>query len=136
MIGFGLYAEELWLELAEEAGPALRLLQRAELFRRTVVGAADLGLHLKHLTQEEASRSLTSRLGMSAAEARVELARIALRPLEAAAALETRASLLRLRDDWTRHHGAAATLAVFQAELCRFGAMPASLVRWGLGLDG
>ncbi|MEO8452469.1 MAG: DUF885 family protein, partial [Gemmatimonadota bacterium] len=135
LIGFGLYAEELWLELPGETGPALRLLQRADLFRRTLVGAVDLGLHMKRLSPAEATRSLMSRLPLSASEAGVELSRIALRPLEAAASLETRASLLVLRSDWLKRRGPGAALAQFHAELFRFGAMPTSLVRWGLGVD-
>jgi uncharacterized protein (DUF885 family) len=47
-----------------------------------------------------------------------------------------RREILELRNDFRAARGASFTLRAFHDALLRYGGLPVTLIRWGLGLDG
>jgi uncharacterized protein (DUF885 family) len=46
-----------------------------------------------------------------------------------------RREILALREDYHRRAGSGFTLRKFHDDLLRYGGLPVSLARWGMGLD-
>ena len=45
-----------------------------------------------------------------------------------------RRDLLRLREDYRKRAGSSFSLRTFHDELMRYGGLPVTLIRWGMGL--
>ena len=135
-LGWALYAQELMAELGFAADPEARLVERVLLLREVHLALADLGLHTRQFTPEEAIDHLVGRLPLSRPTALAEVRRIACRPTAACAAILGRQELRRLRDDARAARDEDFSLEEFHAELFSYGALPVPLIRWGMGLSG
>ena len=71
---------------------------------------------------------------MPRASAEAEVRRYCLAPGYQLCYAVGRRDLLRLREDYRKRAGAAFTLRAFHDELLRYGGLPVTLVRWGMGL--
>jgi uncharacterized protein (DUF885 family) len=93
----------------------------------------DVGVHTGALTFEAAVRLLEGRLHVPRARAEAEVRRAYAQPSALLAYAVGRRELLALRAAYQRRAG-SARLRDFHDALLRFGALPPSLVRWGLDL--
>jgi len=124
--GFGLYA----LALLDEAG---EVAERGLLLYRAVLAQIDIGLHTGQLSLGDALKLLADRFPLEPREALAAVRGVLVDPGVATGAIVTRRELLRLRDDRRRALGPAFSDHRHHAELLEYGALPVSLVRWGLG---
>jgi uncharacterized protein DUF885 len=134
-LGWSLYAQELLPELGLASEPEARLVERVLLLRDIHLAIADLGLHTRRLTPEEALAQLTAQVPVERDTALADVRRLACRPTSACAALLGRQELRRLRDDVRRARGAGFDLDDFHREVFGYGGLPVPLIRWGMGLD-
>jgi uncharacterized protein (DUF885 family) len=134
-LGWALYAQELLPELGLAAEPEARLVERVLLLRDIQLAIADLGLHTRRLTPEEAVAQLVGRVPVERAAALALVRRLACRPTSGCAALLGRQEWRRLRDDVRAAQGEAFTLDDFHRESFGYGGLPVPLIRWGMGLD-
>jgi uncharacterized protein (DUF885 family) len=96
----------------------------------------DVGLHTGTLPYDEAVRAVRERMGYSAAHAESEVRRACAEPAYQLAYALGRREILALRDAYRRAAGAETTPRAFHDALLRYGGLPVSLTRWGLGVDG
>ena len=100
----------------------------------------DLSVHLRLLSPSDAIEGLHAAVPIPAADAREELLRICLTPLEAAATVLVREDLLALREAWRAAPRKGShpphPLAALHATVLAYAAMPPTLARWGMGIDG
>ena len=134
--GWGLYAQELMVELGFSAEPESRLMERVLFLREVHLAIVDLGLHTRQLTPAEAVEHLLARTPTSREVALADVRRLACRPTSAAAAILGRQELHRLRDDVRAAQGERFDLDDFHRALFGYGGLPIPLIRWGMGLDG
>jgi hypothetical protein len=135
-LGWALYVVEWMAAEGYAPAPELQLSARVHLLRAAHLALADLGLHTRQFTADEALGHLTTRLPIEPAVATAEVRRIACRPLEACAAMLGRRELKRLRADCRVARGAEFNLPEFHQEVLSYGGLPVPLMRWGMGLDG
>jgi hypothetical protein len=134
-LGWALYAQELMAELGFRPESEARLVERVLLLRDVHLAIADLGLHTKQFTPEEAVEHLTGHTPTDRHTALAHVRRLACRPTSACAAILGHQELRRLREDATRSRGAGFSLGDFHDELLGYGGLPVPLIRWGMGLD-
>jgi hypothetical protein len=100
---------------------------RPERLRRHAVSAIlDIGLHTRGLNPEQGVALLEERLKLGPTEGLALVRRIAANPTCGISAVAGRRELLALR---AAYHGSD-----FVAAVRPYGALPVSLIRWGLGL--
>jgi uncharacterized protein (DUF885 family) len=133
--GWALYAEQLMDETGFHAEPAGRFFNRLALLWRALRIPLDIGLHTGSLTFDAAVRFLADRLHVPVQQAEAEVRRTYAEPAYQLAYAAGRRELLALRDTYRRRAGADFTLGAFHGAVLRYGALPISLVRWGLGVD-
>ena len=133
--GWGLYVQVLLAERGWLGSPEARFAERALLLGEVHLAIADLGLHTRQLTPEEAIGQLTGQALLDPAAALAQVRRIACRPGSAWAAILGYQELVRLRDDARAARGPEFSLAGFHDELLGYGGLPVPLIRWGMGLD-
>jgi uncharacterized protein (DUF885 family) len=133
--GWGLYAQELMVELGFHPTPDARLIERVLFLRDVHLALVDIGLHTRQLTTDEAIGHLSERIPFDRNIAIADVRRLLSQPLVACAAVLGRQELRRLREDYQTAKGEAFTLAGFHDELLRYGGLPIPLIRWGMGLD-
>jgi len=133
--GWALYAEELMYETGFHTSPAERFFSRVALLWRALRIPLDVGLHTGTLTFDSAVRLLAERLHVPVREAAAEVRRTYAEPAYQLAYAMGRRELLSLRDAYRRRAGADFSLSAFHQAVLAYGAIPVSLVRWGLGVD-
>ena len=108
-------------------GWALLRDENPDRLKRHAVGVLlDVGIHTRGLSVEGGVELLRSHLNMEHAPAEALVRRTAAAPTYALTAAVGRRELLALREDYQRSD--------FHAAVRPYGALPVSLIRWGLGL--
>jgi hypothetical protein len=130
--GWALYCEDMMAEEGFYAGDEERLFQRLHLLWRAVRILLDVGLHTRGMTFEQAVDYLTAHLHVDRANAEAEVRRYCANPSYQLCYAVGRRELLQLRDDYRAAHG--PSLRGFHDAVLRYGGLPVSLIRWGLGL--
>jgi uncharacterized protein (DUF885 family) len=113
-----------------------RFFQRIALLWRALRIVLDVGLHTGTLPYDEAVRMVRDRMGYSAAHAESEVRRACAEPAYPLAYAMGRRELLALREAYARAAGPDYSLRAFHDAVMRYGGLPVSLMRWGMGLDG
>jgi uncharacterized protein (DUF885 family) len=133
--GWALYCEELMAEAGFYASLEERLFQRLHLLWRAVRIVLDVGLHTRGMTPEQAVDMLVDRVAMDRSRATAEVSRYCAWPTYQLCYAVGRREFLELRNAWRAQAGASAPLREFHDAVLRYGGLPVSLVRWGMGLD-
>lgn len=136
--GWALYCEQLMAETGYYATPEARLFQLVNLLWRAARVVLDVGLHTRGMTPVEAVQYLTDHLPIERRHAEAEVRRYCAYPTYQLSYAVGRRELLRLRDSFSARAGAGTGgngIRRFHDELLRYGGLPVSLARWGMGLD-
>jgi uncharacterized protein (DUF885 family) len=133
--GWALYCEGMMGEEGFYRSQEERLFQLVALLLRACRVVIDVGLHTRGMSFEEAVQLLTDRVHLDRAHAEAEVRRYCAEPTYQMSYAVGRRELLSLRDAFRRAAGAEYSLKRFHDELLRYGGLPISLVRWGMGLD-
>jgi len=134
--GWALYCETLMEETGFYASPEERFFRLVALLWRALRIPVDVGVHTGALSYEAAVGLLSSRMHVPRARAEAEVRRAYASPSGMLAYAVGRREVLGLRADFLEQAGPSATLRDFHDALLGYGALPASLTRWGLGLSG
>lgn len=95
----------------------------------------DIGLHTRGLTPEAAIAQLMDALPVDAVVAEAAVAELCRWPTRGLAAVVGRRELLALETDARAHAGTSFDAEQFRDALLRHGALPVSLIRWGMGIE-
>lgn len=133
--GWAFYCEGLMLDSGFLATPAERMFHAQHVLWRALRVVLDVSLHTKGMSVGDAARRLRDELGFDAETAASEAARYCAYPTYQLCYAVGRREIERLRDDARRERGAGFSLAAFHDELLSYGALPAALARWGMGLS-
>jgi Bacterial protein of unknown function (DUF885) len=133
--GWALYAEGLMDETGFHSEPAERFFHCLALLWRALRVPLDIGVHTGALTFAAATRLLMERLHVPAKHAEAEVRRTYAEPAYQLAYAVGRRELLSLREAYRRRVGSGFALGPFHDAVLAYGAIPISLVRWGLGVD-
>jgi len=132
--GWALYCEELMAEQGFLTRPEERFFQRLHLLWRAARIVLDVRLHTGGMAVEKAVRYLTDTLGIGRASAEAEVRRYCSNPAYQLCYAVGRREFLRLREAYRARAGAGFSLRGFHDEVLRYGGLPVSLIRWGMGL--
>ena len=133
--GWALYCEGVMAEAGFFTTAAQRLFQRIALLWRACRVVIDVGLHTRGMTVDEAVEYLMEHVPAERGHAEVEVRRYCATPTYQMSYAVGRRELLALREAYEAAHGSQASLRSFHDAVLRFGRLPVSLIRWGLGLD-
>jgi uncharacterized protein (DUF885 family) len=133
--GWALYCEGMMVEAGFFTTAAERLFQHIALLWRACRVVIDVGLHTRGMTIEEAVEFLLERVPADRSHAEVEVRRYCATPTYQMSYAVGRRELLDLRRAYEAAHGSETSLRSFHDAVLRFGRLPVSLMRWGLGLD-
>ena len=133
--GWALYCEDMMGEEGFYRSEEEQFFQRVHLLWRAVRILLDVGLHTRGMTFEQGVEYLTSHLGVDRANAEAEVRRYCAEPAYQLCYAVGRRELLKLRDDFRAARGGAFTLRAFHDAVLRYGGLPVTLMRWGLGLN-
>jgi hypothetical protein len=133
--GWALYCEELMAEQGFYDRPETAFFHQVYLLWRAARIVLDVKLHTMAMPIPEAVTYLTDLLGVPRASAEAEVRRYCLAPGYQLCYAVGRRDLLRLREDYRKRAGSAFSLRTFHDELMRYGGLPVTLVRWGMGLQ-
>lgn len=133
--GWALYCEDMMAEEGFYTSPEQRLFQRVALLWRAVRVVADVGLHTRGMTFDEAVDLLVSRIHFDRTHAQAEVRRYCAEPCYQLSYAVGRRELKRLRDAYRAAAGGDYSLRGFHERILAYGGLPVSLIRWGLGLD-
>lgn len=133
--GWALYCEEMMGEEGFYRGVEERFFQRVHLLWRALRIVLDVGLHTRGMSIEEAVDALVNRVHFERQNAEAEVRRYCAYPAYQLCYAVGRRELKALRGAYRRAQGASFTLRGFHETLLRYGGLPVSLMRWGMGLD-
>src|SRR5213594_3475817 len=133
--GWALYCEDMMGEEGFYRSEEEQFFQRVHLLWRAVRILPDVGLPTRRTTFEQAVEYLTSHLGVDRANAEAEGRRYCAEPAQPLCYAVGRREILELRKDFRAARGKAFTLRGFHDALLRYGGLPVTLIRWGLGLN-
>jgi uncharacterized protein (DUF885 family) len=133
--GWALYCEEMMGEAGFYTSPEERLFQKVALLWRACRVVVDVGLHTRGMSFDDAVGFLVDRVHFERANAEAEVRRYCAEPVYQLSYAVGRRELLSLRSAYRQAHGSAFSLRGFHDAILRFGGLPVSLIRWGLGLD-
>jgi uncharacterized protein (DUF885 family) len=133
--GWALYCEELMQEHGFLATPEEAFFQRVHMLWRAVRVVLDVRLHTGGMSVAQAVAYMREMLGIGQASAEAEVRRYCGSPAYQLSYAVGRRELARLRDDRQRRDGPAFDLRRFHDEVLRYGGLPVSLIRWGMGLN-
>jgi uncharacterized protein (DUF885 family) len=133
--GWALYCEELMAEQGFYDRPETAFFHQVYLLWRAARIVLDVKLHTMSMPIPEAVTYLTDLLGVPRASAEAEVRRYCLAPGYQLCYAVGRRDLLRLREDYRKRAGSSFSLRTFHDELLRYGGLPVTLVRWGMGLQ-
>jgi uncharacterized protein (DUF885 family) len=134
--GWALYCESMMEETGFYGTPEERFFRLLALLWRALRIPVDVGVHTGVLAYDAAVRFVASRLHVPRARAEAEVRRAYAQPSGLLAYAVGRRELLNLRAAFQRRAGSAASLRDFHDALLGYGALPTSLIRWGLDLGG
>jgi uncharacterized protein (DUF885 family) len=134
--GWALYCEDMMGEEGFYRTEEEQFFQRVHLLWRAVRILLDVGLHTRGMTFEQAVAELTTHVHVERANAEAEVRRYCAEPTYQLSYAVGRRELLKLRDDFRVAHGGTFTLRGFHDAILRYGGLPLTLTRWGLGLGG
>ncbi|HYK81745.1 MAG TPA: DUF885 domain-containing protein [Gemmatimonadales bacterium] len=132
--GWALYCEDMMGEEGFYRSEEEQFFQRVHLLWRAVRILLDVGLHTRGMTFEQAVTQLASELHVDRANAEAEVRRYCAEPAYPLCYAVGRRELLKLRDDFRAAKGGRFTLRAFHDAILRYGGLPVTLMRWGLGL--
>lgn len=132
--GWALYCEELMAEQGFYETEEERLFQRVHLLWRAMRVLLDVGLHTRGMTFDQAVDQLVDTFGVDRANAQAEVRRYCAWPAYQICYAVGRRELLLLREDFKQAQGGAYTVRRFHDAILPYGALPVSLIRWGMGL--
>jgi len=133
--GWALYCEEMMGEEGFYRGVEERFFQRVHLLWRALRIVIDVGLHTRGMTFEDAVDLLVDRVHFERGNAAAEVRRYCAYPAYQLCYAVGRRELKALRDAYRTAQGSAYTLRGFHDAVFSYGALPVSLMRWGMGLD-
>ncbi len=131
--GWALYCESLFAEL-DLLSPQERFFQTHHLLWRALRILLDVALHTRDLPFASAVRMLRDDLGFDVTSAEAEVRRYCATPTYQLCYAVGRRDILTLREDAKVQRGKDFSLGAFHADLLGYGALPAVLARWGMGL--
>lgn len=132
--GWALYCEDMMAEEGFFETREQRLFQKLALLWRAVRIVADVGLHTRGMTYDQAVDLLVSRLHVDRSHAEAEARRYCAEPCYQLSYAVGRREIKSLRDAYRRAAGADFTLRGFHEAVLAYGGLPVSLMRWGMGL--
>src|SRR5256884_6635903 len=94
-----------------------------------------VGPHPRGMTFGQAVDQFVSHLRVDRANAEAEVRRYCAEPAQPLCYAVGRREILELRKDFRAAQGKAFTLRGFHDALLRYGGLPVTLIRWGLGLN-
>ncbi len=133
--GWALYCEEMMGAAGFYRSVPERLFQQVALLWRAVRIVADVGLHTKGMTFQEAVDLLVNRLHFDRPNAEAEVRRYCATPAYQIGYAVGRREIKSLHDDYRDAAGAEYSLRGFHEDLLTYGLLPVSLMRWGMGLN-
>ncbi|HEX2637492.1 MAG TPA: DUF885 domain-containing protein [Gemmatimonadales bacterium] len=133
--GWALYCEQLMDETGYYCTPEQRVFQLVNLLWRAIRIVLDVGLHTRGMTTREAVDYMVEHLPIERRSAEAEVRRYCAWPTYQLCYAVGRRELLRLRDDFREAAGDAFEPRRFHDALMRYGGLPVSLARWGMGLE-
>lgn len=132
---WGLYALKRLDDGTTWSDPPDRIVIRAHVLFRILLARLDISLHTLQASVAEAVVTLTERLPIPPTEALAAVRGVLMEPTRAAGAVAGCRELERLFTDRQREMGSAFSAARHHDDVLGFGGLPASLIRWGLGLE-
>jgi len=111
-----------------------KFFQRVHLLWRAVRVLLDVGLHTRGMTFAQAVDYLVANLGVDRANAEAEVRRYCAEAAQPLCYAVGRRDILALRSDFRAARGTTFTLRAFHDAILRYGGLPVTLMRWGLGL--
>jgi uncharacterized protein (DUF885 family) len=132
--GWALYCEEMMGEAGFYSTLEEKFFQRLALLWRAVRIVADVGLHTRGMSVDEAVKLLVNRVHFDAAHAEAEVRRYCAHPAYQVCYAVGRRELRSLRDAYMEAEGDNYSQSRFHKEVLRYGGLPVSFMRWGMGL--
>jgi uncharacterized protein (DUF885 family) len=114
--------------------PAERLFQKMHLLWRAVRILLDVGLHTRSMSPAAAIVYLLEKVPIDPAEALAEVRRYCGGPTYQLCYAVGRRDILALRASYLEREGPGGTMRGFHDALMRYGGLPVSLARWGIGV--
>ncbi len=133
--GWALYCEDMMGEEGFYKSEEEQFFQRVHLLWRAARILLDVGLHTRGMTFAQAVDHLVTQLRVDRANAEGEVRRYCAEPAQPLCYAVGRREILELRKDFRAARGAAFKLRDFHDALLRYGGLPVTLIRWGLGLN-
>ena len=133
--GWALYCEDMMGEEGFYRSEEEAFFQRVHLLWRATRVLLDVGLHTRGMTFEQAVDQFVTELHVDRANAEAEVRRYCAEPAQPLCYAVGRREILELRQDYRAARGAKFTLRDFHDALLRYGGLPVTLIRWGLGLN-
>lgn len=133
--GWALYCEEMMGEEGFYRGVEERFFQRVHLLWRALRIVLDVGLHTRGMPFDQAVDMLVNRVHFERKNAEAEVRRYCAYPAYQLCYAVGRRELRALRDAYRRAQGTSYSLRGFHEAALRYGGLPVSLMRWGMGLD-
>jgi hypothetical protein len=134
--GWALYAEDVMADAGYLHGLEERLFQLVRRLWFAVRVDLDIGLHTRGMAAEEAVEELVRRVPIERRHAEAEVLWLCQSPTYGLGDAVGRRELLALRESAAERDGDAFSLRGFHDAVLGYGALPVSLIRWGMGLDG
>jgi uncharacterized protein (DUF885 family) len=132
--GWALYCEEMMGEQGFYRTHEERLFQRLALLWRAVRIVLDVGLHTRGISVDEAVDFLVARVHFDRAHALAEVRRYCAHPAYQLSYAVGFREIAALRESYRNAMGADYSLRGFHESLLRYGGLPVSIIRWGMGL--
>ncbi len=132
--GWALYCEEMMGEQGFYSTLEEKFFQKIALLWRGVRIIADVGLHTRGMSVEEATKLLVDRVHFDADHAAAEVRRYCVHPAYQVCYAIGRRELKSLRDSYSESKGSDYSQAQFHKEVLKYGGLPVSFMRWGMGL--
>jgi uncharacterized protein (DUF885 family) len=132
--GWALYCEEMMAEEGFYRGPEERFFQRVHLLWRALRIVLDVGLHTRGMKPEEAVQLLVDRVHFDRHNAEAEIRRYCASPAYQLCYAVGRREFRDLREAYRNAVGGDYSVRGFHDAALRYGGLPVSLIRWGMGL--
>ena len=132
--GWALYCEEMMGEAGFYSTLEERFFEKLALLWRGVRIVADVGLHTRGMSTDEAVELLVNRVHFDVAHAQAEVRRYCARPAYQVCYAVGRRELRSLRDAYRESQGKNYSRSRFHKAVMRYGGLPVSFMRWGMGL--
>jgi len=134
--GWALYCEDMMGEQGFYSTLEERFFQKIALLWRGIRIIADVGLHTRGMSVEEATQLLVERVHFDAEHAVAEVRRYCAHPAYQVCYAVGRRELKALRESYREAQGDNYSQSRFHKEVLRYGGLPVSFMRWGMGLGG